>query len=406
MPKEIDCPAFASEAASLKPNLNDDIPVSVQCSRFLGEEGVEEIQWIIRPERYASFEVQLEWVHQAYERAVESMGLKMDTAIWRKFLCSDLLNQSELLKARPFSNPEDLSNTCAVSLVGQPPSAPAKLALWAQHIHDPSEPMRVSKQGDTLSLDRGELVHHWTTGLTSPNVEGAYAQTHGVFAQYDQVLRVNDLSLADHVVRTWFFSPNVDADYAGLVEARNEVFVQHGLTAETHFIASTGIEGRSSEVLARSMMDAYAIEGLLPAQITYLRAEDYLSPTHIYGVAFERGTRIAYRDRSHIFISGTASVDSRGDILYRGDVLKQLERTLVNIEALLDEVSASMENLQVMLVYLRDPNDHAVIREKLNQRFPDTPFEVVTGAVCRPGWLIEIEGFAVVINDDAEMPAF
>ena len=153
-------------------------------------------------------------------------------------------------------------------------------------------------------------------------------------------------------------------------------------------------------------MDAYAISGIKPVQISYLDAEAYLSPTHIYGVDFERGTSIAYKDRCHIFISGTASIDSRGDILHPGDVFKQLDRTLVNIEALLSEADASIDDMQVLLVYLRDSNDHEPIREKLEQRFPDTPFEVVTAPVCRPGWLIEIEGYAVVGNDDMELPAF
>lgn len=390
----------------LKVDLPEDLPVLVKCSRFRGKDGVDEIQWIFRPTRYATFEVQLEWIRQAYDRAVSSMGLKMDTAVWRRFLCSDLLNQIESLKSQPFSNAEDPSNVCSVSYAGQPPTAPAKITLWAQHICDPSGPITVSKQGDTLSLDRGELTHHWTTGITSPEVPGAYRQTLGIFDQYDAVLRVNNLTLADHVVRTWFFAQNVDADYAGLVEARNEVFEQNGLTSHTHFIASTGIEGGTSDVSARAMMDAYAISGLKPEQITHLCAEDHLSPTHIYGVAFERGTSIAYKDRSHIFISGTASIDSCGDILHPGDVFKQLDRTLVNIEALLNEANATMDDMQVLLVYLRDPNDHAPIRKKLEQRLSDIPFEVVTAPVCRPGWLIEIEGFAVVVNDDVELPAF
>ena len=153
-------------------------------------------------------------------------------------------------------------------------------------------------------------------------------------------------------------------------------------------------------------MDAYAICGVKPEQITHLHAQDYLSPTHIYGVAFERGTSIAYKDRSHIFISGTASIDSQGEILFPGDVVQQLDRTLVNIEALLNEASATMDDMQVLLVYLRDPNDQGPIMEALSRRFPDTPFECVTAPVCRPGWLIEIEGLAVVANDAPELPAF
>ncbi|MBT8038537.1 MAG: translation initiation inhibitor [Verrucomicrobiae bacterium] len=406
MYQETDYPMPMPHAQPSEKCFLGDLPVSVQCSRFCGAEGVDEVQWMIRPTSYATFETQLEWVRLAYERALAEAGMSMDTAVWRRFLCSDLLNQVDWLKNSAFSQPDDPSNPCAISWVCQPPAAPSKVTLWVQHVDDPSGSLQKTKHGNTLSLNRGELIHHWTTGVSSPHVDGAYLQTLGIFAQYDKVLVDKGLCLADDVVRTWFFAQNVDANYAGLVTARNEVFAQQGLTDKTHYIASTGIEGGSSEVSARTMMDAYAISGVKPEQITHLHAQDYLSPTHIYGVAFERGTSIAYRDRKHILISGTASIDSHGEILFPGDVIQQLDRTLVNIEALLNEAGASLGDMQVMLVYLRDPNDHGPVMEVLVERFPDTPFECVTAPVCRPGWLIEIEGLAVVGNDAPELPAF
>ena len=39
-------------------------------------------------------------------------------------------------------------------------------------------------------------------------------------------------------------------------------------------------------------MDAYAIGGVESAQIEFLAAPDHLSPTHTYGVTFERGTSV------------------------------------------------------------------------------------------------------------------
>lgn len=382
------------------------VPVSVRCSSFVGADGVTEINWMVRPTRYAKFEDQLEWVREAYEAAVDAAGLTMNTAVWRRFLCSDLLNQMELLEKQAFAVPDNQPNRCAVSWVCQPPMAPSKVTLWAQHVYDPTDTLSKSKKGKTLSLYRGDLVHHWTTGVTTPEAIGSYDQTLGIFKQYDEVLDAHAMHLEDHVVRTWFFAQNVDANYQGLVEARNAVFKQRGLTPKTHYIASTGIEGGSSEVHARTMMDAYAISGLKPEQITHLHAQDYLSPTHVYGVAFERGTTIAYRDRKHVFISGTASIDSHGDIVSPGDVFEQLDRTLINIEALLKEAGAEMSDMQILLVYLRDPIDHAPILAELEQRFPDMPYEIVTAPVCRPGWLIEIEGFAIVENDEHELPPF
>ena len=80
-------------------------------------------------------------------------------------------------------------------------------------------------------------------------------------------------------------------------------------------------------------MDAYSISGLLNNQISFLYAPAYLSPTHLYGVTFERGVSISYRDRMHLIISGTASINKKGKILYPGNVARQLSRTLTNINA-------------------------------------------------------------------------
>lgn len=68
-----------------------------------------------------------------------------------------------------------------------------------------------------------------------------------------------------------------------------------------------------------------------------LYARDYLNPTYEYGVTFERGVRVDYGDRSHIFISGTASIDNRGRVVHAGDVRRQTERMWENVEALLRE---------------------------------------------------------------------
>ncbi len=68
------------------------------------------------------------------------------------------------------------------------------------------------------------------------------------------------------------------------------------------------------------LFDAYAVKGLQPGQVTYLHALSHLSPTALYGVTFDRGTSVEYGDRRHLFISGTASIDHRGEVVHVGDV--------------------------------------------------------------------------------------
>ena len=117
-------------------------------------------------------------------------------------------------------------------------------------------------------------------------------------------------------------------------------------------------------------------------------------------MTFERGTGVAYRDRKHLFLSGTASIDPEGTILYEGDVAKQLARTLENMDSLLAAGGGSLQDMNQFTVYLRDPCDHDLARGVMRERFGDVPMAVVVGPVCRPGWLIDPAGTRAATSRD------
>ena len=112
-------------------------------------------------------------------------------------------------------------------------------------------------------------------------------------------LETHNANVAEHTVRTWLYNRDVDNNYAGLVQARNKYFAEIGLTKDTHFIASTGIEGQLDNVKRLVKMDSISYPTLQSGQMQYLYALENLSPTAIYGVSFERGTRLILGDRSH-----------------------------------------------------------------------------------------------------------
>ena len=382
------------------------LPTKVGISRFKGRSGVEEYHIMICPTEYDCISAQLEAVEHAYKSALSSAGLSAGTCLFRRFFCSDLLGQSSALKSRPFSNPTQPDEDCAVSWVCQPPAPPAKVALWAYHVSPPGGMPDKNLKGQSLLFKRGELTHIWTTGVICTDKEDSCSQTDGILKSYENTLHAQGISLADNVIRTWLFVQNVDADYHGLVAARREIFAARGLTPETHYIASTGIQGASANVSARVMMDAYAIKGVQKSQIRFLSAPEYLSPTHIYGVTFERGVSVDYRDRRHILISGTASIDREGKIVYPGSVLQQLDRTLLNIDALLKQAGAALDDACMFIAYVRDPSDLALVQNVLQNRLGEAPFQVTLAPVCRPGWLVEIECQAVIPASNPALPAF
>lgn len=351
---------------------------------------------------------QIDAVERRYAAARQSLDLPPESAVFRRIFVSDAMNQATPVReSRLYAADEE--GPVAVSLVQQPPLPEAKLALLAYHIEGgaPLEKERLAQKH--LLIRRNGLGHLWSTRLCA----GAYGsaaspatQTKAIFDELIATLSRRGASLRDHCVRTWIYLKDVDVFYQGMVESRTALFEQEGLTRDTHYIASTGIEGACAHRYDLVAMDAYSILGLAPQQTSYLNDFDRLCATKDYNVTFERGTRIAYADRAHHFISGTASIDNAGRVLHPGDVLRQLERALENVDALLRSGGASLADMMYFTVYLRDPTDFARIAPALAERFPDLPVHIVQGAVCRPEWLVEVEGIAAAANDAPALPRF
>lgn len=117
-------------------------------------------------------------------------------------------------------------------------------------------------------------------------------------------------------------------------------------------------------------MDSYAVKGISSEQIQYLYAPDHLNPTYEYGVSFERGTCVKYGDRRQVFISGTASINNKGEVVYPGDIRKQTHRMWENIEALLNEAECSFDDVAQAIVYLRDPAGPSSCKRNVRTAFP------------------------------------
>lgn len=310
--------------------------------------------------------------------------------VFKRYFLSDAENQlPEVLESEKSQSP------CAVSIVQQPPLDGTKITLW---VYMKSDVEAESSESFFIEKKNG-YSHIWMTGkyLLKGN---AFRQTEQLFNQYAAGLKQVGCCLKDNCIRTWLFVPNIGLNYGDVVSARKDFFATQDLTEYTHYIASTGIEGTVNHPEARVVLDAYAVGGLQKRQQRYLHAPSHFCPTHQYGVTFERGTVVDYGDRSHIFISGTASINNKGEIVYQGDVENQTCRMLENIDALLAEADAGFENVACMVVYLRDIADYQAVNTILEKRMGTIPKVIVWAPVCRSGWLVEAECIAIKRNNN------
>ncbi len=354
----------------------------IELTRFVAGD-VEETHAILHVE--AADELFVDQLHrlnltlQEFMAQPETSGAKM---VFMRYFLSDATNQAPLI-----ANTHD----CTVSFIQQPPLDGSKVALW----------IYLQKGTDVSSMNGSTVVSHngyrhiWTMGLTNTSVDTSYMQTWKTMLSYIDTLKLFGATLKDNCIRTWFYVRDVDTQYGGLVKSRRECFMEQGLTADTHYIASTGIGGTPADPKAIIQMGCYAITGFEAEQQRYLYALTHLNKTEEYGVTFERATLMQYGDRDHIYISGTASINNKGEVVHVGDVRKQTYRMWENVEKLLEEGGMAFDDIMQIIVYLRDGADYKLVQKLFEEKFPDKPCVITLAPVCRPTWLIEMECIAV-----------
>ena len=340
------------------------------------------------------FARQLEAILNAYATLVEDT-LPGAQAVFKRYFLSDAANQQDEVVVADVTD-------CAKSIIQQPPLDGTKIALWVYLMTDVQT--NITNSG-LYAVSHGAFTHLWNGSAHNLAANSEY-QTRLLFNEYNMQLLEEGCTLEANCIRTWLFVNDVDLNYGGVVRARNQFFFTQGLTIHTHFIASTGIGGRQADPNVLVQMDNYAIAGIQKEQIHYLYAPTHLNRTSDYGVSFERGTCIDYADRRHVFISGTASINNKGEIMHPKDVVRQTRRMWENVETLLKEADCTYDDVSEMVVYLRDLADYQQVKGLYESRFHGKPYVIVHAPVCRPGWLVEMECMAVRQQDKPDFPAF
>ncbi|MEE1083651.1 MAG: Rid family hydrolase [Paludibacteraceae bacterium] len=327
--------------------------------------------------------MQVDSIRQAIEQIEKETGT---IAFFVRFHLSDIATQANCVK-EAFAGKK-----CAVSIVGQPPMPLSKVQAIAMFESD----VEISAvDANTIKVSNGSEDCYWTTRLVDPH-DDSYKQTHHQLQQYEKFLADNGMNIADNCVRTWFFVRDIDRNYGGVVVGRRENFLLNGLTPDTHYIASTGIEGKHEDHNVLSVLDAYAVKGISPDKMQILYAAENMNKTIEYGVTFERGVCVHHSaGYKQVYISGTASIDTKGEALHVGDIKGQVRRMTENVGALLKEAGCNWNDISQATVYLRDIADYECAYNELSKILTDKQFIVVQAPVCRPAWLIEMEAIAI-----------
>ena len=100
-----------------------------------------------------------------------------------------------------------------------------------------------------------------------------------------------------------------------------------------------------------------------------------------------------------VYVSGHVSQDENGNVVGEGDMTAQTRQVFANIEAVLAESNAAMEDVVKITTYITDMSHYAEFNAVRAEVFPNAGMASATVAgveLVLPEYLVEVETIAVI----------
>jgi enamine deaminase RidA (YjgF/YER057c/UK114 family) len=315
------------------------------------------------------------------------------------------------------------------TFVVQPPCDGAALGMELWAVGGPRVSVeRLGPQLVAVESDGIRWVH--CGGIGGSADDGPYAESLSAFRHMEQQLAIADVDF-DQVVRTWIYVNHITSGedghqrYQEFNHARTDFFndIRFGAQAraawapQTIYPASTGI-GTQGSTIAMSCValdskrpDVFLMPLENPQQTP---ACDYQARYSPQSPKFSRAMAVVQGHFVTTLVSGTASIVN-SKTCHPGDVVRQTEQTIENIERLiapanfarhgLNGTGATLADIAKLRVYVKHPEDYQQCREICERRLPRAPAIYLHADVCRPDLLVEIEAVAFSpFNSNAALP--
>lgn len=305
------------------------------------------------------------------------------------------------------------------NFVLQPPCCGAALALEAWAIGGPS--VRVERFGQhTMTVSYDGVRWIYCAGIKPLLQSGStYERAQDLFRQLGAALASAHSGFED-LVRTWFYLGGITEpapagqNYFEFNRARSDAYrgipfcrpLLGGGKVPAIFPVSTGIGIDGNGLLAgcaalqTRRADARLVHLENPQQTPAYAYHPRYSPD---SPKFSRALTLVLGQDLTTWISGTASIVN-SESRYPGDIRRQTEQTIENIERLLTAdnfalhglrgAKAGLQDLAKIRVYLKRSEDFPKCKAICERRFGSVPAIYAVADVCRPELLVEIEGVA------------
>lgn len=362
----------------------------------------------VRPAGQGKLECQVREIYDQLESLLRAQEAKRQHVITEKVFFADMAAGVELFRAVGESyycgGNGHTPALPATTYVQQPPAEPGVLCELQARVMLPREGESLTVRdvqglpapaaGKVVSVRGYEHVYlqNLTGGRAGDSMDYAQ-QTAEMFRIAERALEQEELTFRD-VIRTWIYVSEMERDYATLNRVRTAFFKEQGVQRVP---ASTGIQGGVYPLDRGGLLDLYALKTRGDAEIWVMHAPT-LNEAWSYGSSFSRGMAVKREDRVVLHVSGTASIDTSGQVVHVGDTARQVERMLLNVSELLAGSGATPDHIVRATTYLKDGADFDTFkRVYADSGYPlDVPHTICQADVCRPEWLVETEVAAVV----------
>lgn len=200
------------------------------------------------------------------------------------------------------------------------------------------------------------------------------------------------------VCRTWFYLKDILSWYPEFNQTRNSFYSEVGiLNGHKNSIlpASTGIMGNNSRN-GWCTLDLFAVQPV-PGKFLEIKRLNNTGQKEApeYGSAFSRGISVTTSSSQYVFVSGTASIDEKGNSIHVDDFENQVYETVKKIQTLLQPINCSLHSITQGTVFIKRKQDIECFKRLAVQLgFDQLPLVYVLADVCRPDLLFEIDAIA------------
>lgn len=313
-------------------------------------------------------------------------------------------SQSEILKVTHFSKTwdKDLNDELLFSQIAIPALGDLSYEVWLS-----SDDKKINNSME------GEVEFSMSAEKTFMRIEIHESENVNMEkAGYDAYVKIFELIKSKQLgnfVRAWNYIPNILTGNGDLERYRQfnigrwNAWEKYGPKFEDGLPkrpAMTGIGSFGGPLVIETMFshnDVIHLEN--PRQTQFVHYSKKWGPKPPISA---RGTLLLNPNGSELYISGTASLVGE-EVVHEGDIIEQTKETLKNIEILIGEENLktygqdngfNLQDVEGIRVYIKRKEDYEKVQEILNNVWNNKKIIYVNDDICRPGFLIEIEGIA------------